>query len=181
MDEGTPSSERHDSRNYFTPRNIIMYLLVAILLYGAIYFLFLNKKGSDQTNNAMAPQASPTQTVATSPTETMTEPMTVTLDAQNDSGETGTAVLTEEEEGKTKVTLTIAGAPKGIAQPAHIHSGACPKPGAIVYPLTNVVNGVSETTLDVDTETLMKQLPLAINVHKSASQAAIYVACGDLK
>jgi hypothetical protein len=180
MDEGS-SEHRSDSRNYFTPRNIIIYLIVAALLYGAIYFLFLNKNGTGQPNNAMVPQASPTAAAQTSPTEAMAKPMTVTLDTQNDSGESGTAVLSEETEGKTKVVLTISGAPKDVAQPAHIHTGACPKPGAVVYPLTNVENGTSETTIDVDLETLMEQQPLAINVHKSATQSAIYVACGDLK
>lgn len=106
--------------------------------------------------------------------------MTVSLAAQNDSGETGTATLTEKD-GKVSVTVNVANAPEGVPQPAHIHSGACPTPGPVVYPLTNVVNGMSETVLDVDMATLRQGLPLAVNVHKSAAEVQVYVSCGDLQ
>lgn len=65
--------------------------------------------------------------------------------------------------------------------PAHIHAGACPTPGAVSYPLAAVTAGRSETTLTVSTKELLAQLPLAINVHKSAAELSVYVACGDLK
>jgi hypothetical protein len=177
MDEGTSQSSESSRNNYFSVRNIIIYLLLAALLYGAVYFLFLNKSTSPA---ATLTPAATTPTAAAAPTTAAMEPMSVTLNAQNTSGESGTAILTEENE-KTRVVLSMSGAPKGTPQPAHIHSGACPKPGDVVYPLTNVVNGASETVLDVDMEALMQQMPLAVNVHKSASQAAVYVACGDLK
>ena len=77
--------------------------------------------------------------------------------------------------------LHVTNPPYDTPQPAHIHAGACPKPGAIVYPLNDVVNGFSETMIDVDIQTIRSQFPLAVNVHKSASQSAIYVACGNLQ
>lgn len=106
--------------------------------------------------------------------------MTVPLYAQNTSGEEGTAVLTDVN-GKTKVVLALTGAPVGVSQPAHIHVGACPMPGAVKYPLSNVVGGASETTLDVSLTQLKGELPLAVNVHKSGTEASVYVSCGDLK
>lgn len=123
------------------------------------------------------------------------KPITVELSAQNDSGELGKAILTEYEDrlavdaegalseailSKTKVTISLSGAPSGVPQPAHIHVGSCPAPGAIKYPLTSVISGQSETILDVSLEELRDQLPLAVNVHKSSEEAKVYVACGDI-
>jgi Cu/Zn superoxide dismutase len=105
--------------------------------------------------------------------------VTVTLDALNNSGESGTATLTEVD-GKTVVTLDLTGAPKGITQPAHIHVGECPGVGAVKYNLTFPKDGKSETTLDVNLETIMSSVPLAINIHKSANDAKTYVACGEI-
>lgn len=108
---------------------------------------------------------------------------TVVLAEQNDSGQTGAATLTEED-GKVKVVLQLAGGEFDAPQPAHIHEGACPTPGAVAYPLTTVVDGASETILDVDMATLTTQMGetgLAINVHQSAEEVATYTACGDLQ
>jgi hypothetical protein len=105
--------------------------------------------------------------------------VTVQLAAQNGSKEYGTATLTEVN-GKVNVSLNIMGAPTGVSQPAHIHMGACPNPGSVVYPLTSPVNGRSETTLNVTLAQLKAQLPLAVNVHKSTTMAGTYVACGNL-
>lgn len=110
------------------------------------------------------------------------EPKTavIALATQNKSGESGTATLTEIN-GKTTVTIKMAGFPTGVSQPAHIHLGSCPTPGAIKYPLEDPLNGESVTTLNVTLADLKAQEPLAINVHKSGTQSKIYVACGDLK
>ena len=99
--------------------------------------------------------------------------------AQNGSGEAGTVTLTPVGE-KTRVDVALVGAPAGTAQPAHLHLGPCakldPKPK---YPLTMVMDGVSTTTLDMPMSTLTAG-DLAVNVHKSTTEVAAYVACGDL-
>jgi hypothetical protein len=105
--------------------------------------------------------------------------LTIPLSAQNDSGETGTAVLSEEN-GKVTVKITTLNYPKDTPQPAHIHLGSCPEVGAVKYPLTSLVNGSSETILNVTLDTLKNEVPLALNVHKSAAEAKVYTACGDL-
>lgn len=106
--------------------------------------------------------------------------VTVQLSAQNNSGETGTAELTDMGGGQTKVVITLTGAPSGVAQPAHIHEGTCanlnPTPK---YPLTSVQGGKSETTVNVSLTDLMAK-PFAINVHKSAQEIPVYVACGNI-
>ena len=107
----------------------------------------------------------------------MKTPETVTMNQQNGSGETGTATLKDTPKGLV-VTIHVKNA-KG-PQPVHIHQGSCanlnPKPE---YPLHNVVNGMSVTT--VKGVTIMElNGKSAINVHKSLSDIATYVSCGDI-
>src|SRR5205823_14923234 len=105
--------------------------------------------------------------------------MIVQLAAENNSGETGTAVLTEVN-GKVTVVITVIGEPAGATQPAHIHDGQCgPTLGKVVYPLTNVVNGVSTTTIDA-TMAQLKSAKYGINGHKSAAEINVYTFCGNL-
>ena len=105
---------------------------------------------------------------------------TAELKAQNNSNETGTATLTKAGDKKTKVVLTVEGAPAGVNQPVHIHKGTCanldPKPA---FPLSPVVKGKSETTVNASLEDLQKG-GYAINGHKSAKEASTYVFCGDI-
>lgn len=154
----------------------------AVIIVGvALYFIMMGNKTSTP-----APVPTPTpepgktiikNTVTTAPVSPMTE--TIQLLEQNDSSESGTAVLTEKD-GKTVVTLTMTGENIAGPQPAHIHIGPCPDVGSIVYPLTNVVNGKSETTLNVTLAKLATQQPLGLNVHKSVPEMKVYVACGNL-
>lgn len=74
----------------------------------------------------------------------------------------------------------MTGAAAGVTQPAHIHTGSCAQIGGVVYPLTFPVDGKSVTTLNTTWSALVAQKPLALNVHKSTSEASIYVSCGDL-
>lgn len=142
--------------------NLMMLAALAVLIIGAFIFF---SYGTGKINLPFGPQI---------------KTATLKLDAQNSSGESGTALL-KEVEGKVMVSLSLTGAPKGLTQPAHIHLGSCPNPGAIKYPLKSLVNGESETTLDVTFDKLKALGSLAINVHKSAAQANMYVSCGNLK
>jgi hypothetical protein len=102
----------------------------------------------------------------------------VQLQEQNFSGEVGTATLTSQGK-KTRVVIEMASYAAN-AQPAHIHKGTCasldPTP---VYPLDNIVKGKSTTVVPVSLSTLLKG-KYAINVHRSAKQLKVYVACGDI-
>jgi len=103
----------------------------------------------------------------------------VKLAAQNSSGETGTAALTQTgPDVSVSVTMTGAGT---VAQPIHIHEGTCaklnPKP---LYPLTTVQNGTSMTTLKNMQLSALQTGGFAINVHKSTTDIPAYVACGDI-
>ena len=129
------------------------------------------------------PTASPMPTISPMPSASpplLMGKQVVVLDAQNNSGQTGTTTL-EEVNGKVKVTIAIVGEPSEASEPAHIHAGSCPNPGAVLYPLTNVVNGKSETTLSVDMKTLQANGSLAVNLHKSAADLKTYMACGNIQ
>jgi hypothetical protein len=105
--------------------------------------------------------------------------VTVTLQPQNGSGESGKATLTDVG-GKTKVSVTVTGQPSGVPQPLHIHKGTCanldPKPA---YGLPTLTNGTSEATVNVALKTLQAG-KYAINGHKSAQEASVYVFCGEI-
>jgi Cu/Zn superoxide dismutase len=105
---------------------------------------------------------------------------TVKLSPQNNSGESGTATLSKSGDKQTKVTLDVSGAPPGVSQPVHIHKGTCdkldPKPA---FPLSPVVDGKSETTVNAPLDTLQKG-GYVINGHKSSKEAATYVFCGNI-
>lgn len=106
--------------------------------------------------------------------------VSASLSEQNDSNESGTVTLTEED-GKTRVVLAVSGQPAGVAQPAHIHAGTCASIGAVVYPLTLVVDGRSETLLSVPLDTVLSAATeLSVNVHMSELELGTYVACADI-
>src|SRR3989344_1502871 len=154
-------------------KNLILGLVVLAVL-GLGYMMFFNNKQTQPASTTVIKVTSPSASLSASPSEIL-----VNLSEQNESSQSGTATLTEAN-GKVKVALKLSGAPKDIAQPAHVHVGACPEVGAVKYPLNSPVNGMSETILDVTFAALKSQLPLAINVHKSAAQSNVYVSCGDL-
>ena len=105
--------------------------------------------------------------------------LTVQLNEQNTSGESGTATFTINDDGTTHVVLQVTGGGTE-PQPAHIHEGTCddlnPQPA---FPLQDVVNGTSETDVDISLDDLTLS-SYAVNVHESAEEADVYVACGDI-
>lgn len=106
---------------------------------------------------------------------------TIELMGQNNLGQSGEAVISQDENGMAVVTLMLSGGEFTTPQPAHIHVGSCPNPGAVKYPLTNVVGGNSVTKLNVGFNDLMNSgEKMAINVHKSAAESSVYTACGDV-
>jgi hypothetical protein len=114
---------------------------------------------------------------AVAATSTITIPMT----ALNASGETGSATLTQQPDG-VQVVVTLTGAPAGVAQPTHIHIGTCGNINAAPeYPLQSTTDGKSSTVVKGVTIDQLLKGSYAINVHKSTSDLATYVACGNIK
>jgi hypothetical protein len=106
--------------------------------------------------------------------------MTINLTAQNNSKQDGQAFLNDTS-GGLKVKVQIKNEPAGASEPAHIHQGTCAKLNPAPWkPLSNVVNGLSVTTIPGLTIAGIKKAKYAINVHLSAANLAHYVSCGDL-
>jgi CHRD domain len=104
--------------------------------------------------------------------------VTIPLSAQNGSGESGTAKISDVDGGVT-VVISLKG--PATAQPAHIHDGSCPNPGGVVFPLNDVVGGSSTTPVKGTSVAALMQKPYSINVHESAANLGKYVACGNIK
>jgi len=106
--------------------------------------------------------------------------LTIKMVAQNNSGENGTATLTQESDG-VRVAVKLDGAPKDVPQPTHIHVGNCGHINkAPEYPLSNTVDGEGVGTVKgVQLADLLKGT-YAINVHKSGTELGTYVSCGNI-
>ncbi len=144
-------------------------ILIIISLLGG-YFLL--------TKNSTSPSKVPVQTKE----ESMKIPQTgvsIVLSEQSNSGQAGIATIIEKN-GKVVVSLKLTGVLVDTSKPAHLHLGTCEKPGKVKNPLNDVVDGQSETTLDIDMSTLNKQLPLILSVHKSNQEINVYTACGEI-
>jgi hypothetical protein len=103
----------------------------------------------------------------------------VKLEAQSNSGQNGSATLMPEGD-TTRVVIEIPTMPAGVAQPAHIHLGRCGKlDKAPKWRLEDVKDGRSVTVVPVPLDVILKDRT-AINVHKSAAEAQIYVSCGNI-
>lgn len=107
-------------------------------------------------------------------------PMTIVLNEQNGSGETGAAMLTDLGNGMVRVDVTVSGEPAGASQPMHIHKGTCANlDSAPAFPLNNLENGTSSTEITTTMQALLAS-PYALNGHKSAQELPAYVFCGDI-
>jgi len=105
---------------------------------------------------------------------------TIRLNALNNSGQTGTATFIPKGDS-TKVVIELSNVPTGTTQPAHIHRGSCANlERAARWGLKPVKNGRSVTLVPASLDAILEE-KTAINVHKSAIETQIYVACGDIR
>ena len=113
------------------------------------------------------------------PSMDMSKSVTVPIAQQNDSKESGTATLTQKG-SDVVVVVALDGAGAG-PQPAHVHTGTCANLNpAPKYPLSNVVDGKSTSTIKGVKLSDLETGGFAINVHKSTDDLKTYVACGDI-
>lgn len=107
--------------------------------------------------------------------------LNINMGAMNGSKQDGAASVGDKGKG-VEVSIHLYNEPKGASEPAHIHMGTCQKLNPAPWkPLSNVVNGTSNTFLAGVTVAQIKKGTYAINAHKSASDLKTYVSCGNLK
>lgn len=105
--------------------------------------------------------------------------LTITLDSVNNSGISGSAQLIPKGK-QTEVKISVANEPVGASEPVHVHNGPCTRLDPVpLYPLRNVEEGTSDTTLDMPLSALTTGR-YVINIHKSAADFGTYVACGPI-
>lgn len=107
-----------------------------------------------------------------------TQSITIELVAGREGGQTGSAMLTAKGD-QTEVVISVQPPSPGVQQPAHIHTGSCPNVGAVVYPLTNVVDGRSTRLINAKLADLLAGT-FGLNVHKSTAESGIYTSCGNV-
>lgn len=106
--------------------------------------------------------------------------LSITLQTLGESGVGGTVTFTDLQDGRVRVDIKVE--PAGHRDmPAHIHPGSCaelvPQPR---YPLENVRDGRSITTITATTAELLAD-DLAVNLHASVQDLATYTACADIR
>lgn len=106
--------------------------------------------------------------------------LTLRLAELGSSGQSGSAVLTAVgSDTNVVVSVDVSPGGPGVAQPLHIHAGTCEDLGGVEFPLTTLVNGRSETTVNVSLQALLDGR-FAINLHESGSNAGNFVSCGGI-
>ncbi len=105
--------------------------------------------------------------------------VTVQLKAENDSGVTGTAVLTADGD-KTTITVDLTGAKKGYE--GHVFDSTCDnhRDATVFYPIDAVdEDGHSETEIDAPLSDLTTG-KFHVHMHRPAGDRGVGVACGQV-
>jgi len=132
------------------------------------------------TAAAAAPSLAAPNTVNHMTNAVSVHAMTINLGAQNGSKQDGQAFLKDTASG-LNVKVQLKNEPASASEPAHIHQGTCAKLNPVPWKaLSNVVHGVSTTTIAGLSVGDIKKAHYAINVHESAAKLKKYVSCGDL-
>jgi hypothetical protein len=107
------------------------------------------------------------------------ESITMELEEVDDSGIGGTVRIASINGGSEVEVLITAGLEEGAVHPVHIHDGTCDDLGGVAYPLEDIVDGVSMSTIDAELIDLMDG-EHAVNVHLSEDEMDVNVACADI-
>ena len=116
--------------------------------------------------------------------------LTATLSEMDGSGVTGIAVLTEDDDGTTRVVVSMEGLPEG-PHANHIHHVSCDAQGAVHLTLDELqagADGVGEaTTTDFPEEDPDRQLSyfevghyIAVHVGGNDTVGAV-ISCGNIE
>ena len=101
----------------------------------------------------------------------------------------GSAVVSERDDG-ISITISLKDVLIDATHPVHLQQGTCDNLGKVIAPLNMIMVtdqitnefgiGQSQTQLSETFESIVGDLPHAINVHKSMDEAHEYIACGTI-
>lgn len=94
--------------------------------------------------------------------------------------QSGRAIFSEQNGQLTLILDLSTSAFIRNPQPAYIRSGSCLNTKAVLYSLTDVIAGLSETDLDISLDQLKFKRPLSIDIRKSYDESQIKTACANL-
>lgn len=94
--------------------------------------------------------------------------------------QSGTLLLTEDEDAMLSATVNLTGGSFDAPQPANIVAGTCAEGSIVEYELNDVVNGTSTTALNVDRDTFDSvEDGLSVRVYDPANPRTV-TACAEL-
>lgn len=114
------------------------------------------------------------------------ESETYELFSVSDPNITGEAVFSERASGETLIEISLSGDAADSDHPAHIHMNTAAEGGGIAIDLTNVMSGVSRSSISALNDGTgiaydeLIEFDGYINVHNSASDLGTLVAQGDI-
>lgn len=117
-------------------------------------FLLFSERISNKSGSSLTPP--PT-------TSAPAKSFSIVLREQNNSSQAGIATI-DTTDKKTVINLKLVGFPNGIEQKAYVGLGSCSKASKALYQLENVVNGESQTRLEVGVKEFLGKTPLVIVV-----------------
>lgn len=110
----------------------------------------------------------------------------IVMNAENNSGQSGFAVLTPLSSSMTRVEIDVAASNDSRPQPAHVHDGRCGEIGGVKAGLASLAPDAqkpgrftSTTEIDVGLDVMLKGT-FAINAH-DVRDFSLYIACGQIQ
>lgn len=178
--ELTPNSPIPDTedtsiaKKYFKPLYIAIYLVLAVLVYGFIHFLFLAEGSSFKLGNIMTKQ--PTNEQVGADQNFLGE-----LNGVADPSVNGIVVIYPE--GQSTVVQLSLNMGHYVAESnlsAGVFEGNCGGRGKLVYKLSNLYEGISDSFINEDYLKFSERHPLSILVSETRGSEYTEVACGDI-
>jgi hypothetical protein len=105
---------------------------------------------------------------------------TIKMHALNNSGQNGTATITDLGGGKVRVGVKIANEPASASEPSHVHFGHCPEIKAIpAYNVGPILKGKATSTVYLSWAQINSG-KYVVMVHQSAQAMGTYETCGNI-
>ncbi len=149
----------------------ILFLILAVIVGGfLIVRVLIGGSKIEPEEELRPPEREP------GPADT-SETILIDLFKSNESGQSGIATV-DEFAGQTQIVLQMVSWDEDIVQPAQIRSGNCGNIREVRYQLNNIVNGRSETVVNISARDVTGERPFVVVVYESLENPDSIVSCG---